>query len=452
MTNKFHNVLGKLALPLNLLLLSGCATYGNISNEKFEVAPSAGYSIRQSIHIPRTNEVSIVLAFSGGGTRAAALAYGVLKTLRETTVHIKGKPRVLLDEVDMISAVSGGSFTAAYYGLRGDGLFYDFEDRFLRRNVTDELMHGLFSPSLWFSNRGRTEMSINYYQENLFKGATFADLERQQGPLIVINASDLGSGVRFSFVQDYFDLLCSDLSTFPVARAVAASSAVPVLFNPVVLKNHPGCKTRTQKWLAQKRHLTSGSQQMSRMVNALLSYEYKDDRPFIHLVDGGVTDNLGLLTIYEMFEVAGGARQLLDTLGGKPTPYFIVILVNASTTPKYEIEASNKIPKLEDIINAVSDIQVHRYNDVTLDLLRSSMKRWSAELSTPEKPVTPYFVEIDFASIPQAERRMFFNRIPTNFSLKQEQVDNLIAVGSELLLSSTEYQRFIRDLGNVHGH
>jgi len=169
----------------------------------------------------------MLLAFSGGGTRAAALAYGVLEAMRDTTVILDGEPQRLLDEIDAISSVSGGSFTAAYFGLHGDGIFTGFEKDFLRSDVSGELMHGLFDPGLWFSTGGRTEMAVAYYEDKVFKGATFADLQRREGPLIVINATDLGRGVRFSFLQDYFDLLCSDLSSFRIARAVAASSAVP---------------------------------------------------------------------------------------------------------------------------------------------------------------------------------------------------------------------------------
>ena len=61
------------------------------------------------------------------------------------------------------------------------------------------------------------------------------------GPLIVINASDLEAGTRFAFLQDHFDLLCSDLRSYPLANAVAASSAVPLLFEPMVLENRAGC-------------------------------------------------------------------------------------------------------------------------------------------------------------------------------------------------------------------
>jgi hypothetical protein len=296
----------------------------------------------------------MVLALSGGGTRAAALAYGVLEAMRDTTVSLDGRSQRLLDEIDVISSVSGGSFTAAYYGLHGDETFTDFEKKFLRSDVSGELMYGLFDPELWVSTGGRTEMAVDYYEEKVFRGATFADLQRRDGPLLVINATDLGRGVRFSFLQDYFDLLCSDLSSFQIARAVAASSAVPLLFH---------------------------------------------------------------------------------------------ISVNASTTPQYDIELTNVNPSVEDTINLVADAQIHRTNMATMQLMHDSIRRWSSELSTPEQAVDSYFVEIDFNRLPEAERRLYFNQIPTNYSLTEEQVDDLIAAGRELLVNNTEFQRFIKDLG-----
>ena len=71
--------------------------------------------------------------FPAGALAPAAFSYGVLETLRDTKVLIDGRERRLLDEVDWISGVSGGSFTAAYYGLFRDRIFEDFEARFLKK-------------------------------------------------------------------------------------------------------------------------------------------------------------------------------------------------------------------------------------------------------------------------------------------------------------------------------
>ncbi|MEF8724227.1 MAG: patatin-like phospholipase family protein [Candidatus Accumulibacter phosphatis] len=436
-------------LALFLPLLSACASYGKISNEPIvaEDESSGRYSITQAVHSGRSDEATMILAFSGGGTRAAALAYGVLQALRDTRIELGGQSQRLLDEIDTISSVSGGSFTAAYFGLYGDKIFTDFEKDFLRRNISFELMQGLLDPAMLLSERGRTEMAANYYDGNVFKGATFADLQQGNGPLIVINATDLGRGVRFSFLQDYFDLLCSDLSSYPIASAVTASSAVPVLFHPLVLENRKGCSDRAPTFLTDLQTSANRSPQLAHVVDGLNSYALKDQRRYIHLVDGGITDNLGLLAVYEMIELAGGARNLLGSLGGIPGRRFIVISVNASTSPQYGMELSKASPSMADTVNLVTDVQLHRTNAATMALMQSSIKRWAEDLSTPGQAVESYFVDIDFKNVPQAQRKLFLNQIPTSFSLKEAQVDELIATGRELLLSNQEFQRFIRDLG-----
>jgi hypothetical protein len=118
---------------LVLLFMSGCASYGKIEN--LPVTESSGaqeYSLRSFTRADKNDDLDLLLTFSGGGTRAAATAYGVMQELRDTTISINGETRRLLDEVDTISSVSGGSFTSAYYGLNGDGIFDTFEDAFLR--------------------------------------------------------------------------------------------------------------------------------------------------------------------------------------------------------------------------------------------------------------------------------------------------------------------------------
>jgi NTE family protein len=197
---KNWHVLRHIVTGLGLLLLYGCASYGVIDNDELSEATSTqSYSVKAQGDRRVSGDIALTLAFSGGGTRAAALAYGVMQELRDTTVRIDGRKRRLLDEVDTISSVSGGSFTSAYYGLYGDRIFEDYEKVFLRRNVESGLIHGVLNPLNWFRSTGPTEMAIKLYEKQVFHGATFADMHRQGGPLILINASDLGYGVRFSF-------------------------------------------------------------------------------------------------------------------------------------------------------------------------------------------------------------------------------------------------------------
>ena len=180
----------------------------------------------------------VILAFSGGGTRAAAFSYGVLEFLRRTEIVAPNGAKVrLLDSIDVITGVSGGSFTALAYGLYGDKLFDDYEQRFLKRNVQGEIISRAFSPRYWgdlsSEGWGRSELASQLYDEILFNGATFGDLNRGKGPMILASATDISTGSRFVFNQGTFDIICSDLNAVPLSRAAAASSAVPVVLSSI---------------------------------------------------------------------------------------------------------------------------------------------------------------------------------------------------------------------------
>lgn len=443
-------MLKRIILGFVVLSLAGCSSYGVIENAPLQGASaSSAYSLKNRIGRQGSGDISLMLAFSGGGTRAAALALGVLEELRDTRILIDGVSQRVLDEVDVISSVSGGSFTSAYFGLYGERVFEDFEQEFLKYDVERRLIEGLFNPLRWFSSKGRTEMAVKLYEDQVFHHASFADLQRKDGPLILINASDLGYGVRFSFIQEYFNLLCSDISSFSVARAVAASSSVPVLFNPVVVENYQDCKHARPPWLQSAEQRLANDPQMMQVVGGLDTYFDLDNRQYAHFVDGGITDNLGLRAIYEIIEVAGGAKTLIDKLGRETPRNVVVISVNASTDPEPVMDHSNKQPSLEETINAVTDVQLHRYNAATLELMKHSVSRWADELSTDEKTVTPYFIQVGFRDVAQPERRRFFNRIPTSFSLTDEQVDELIITGRQLLRSNADFQRFLSNLGGA---
>ena len=455
-------------LTISALLLSGCTTFGAISNlekgaqpdleqtleqsviqsvEKPQKSTLPNYSIQSAMSTKPLGKVTLVLAFSGGGSRAAALAYGVLEELRDTPIQQNGQTTRLLDEVDVISSVSGGSFTAAYYGLHGDKTFKKFEKVFLRINIEALLIEQALSPWLWFSDNTRSDRAVAFYEQAVFKGATFADLQKKDGPLIVINASDLGNGVRFSFTQEYFDLLCSDINQFPVARAVTASSSVPIVFNPVVLKKYRNCKNQTQSLLFNRQVNDNGSYEVSSIQQRLKQYlNETNQRDYVHLVDGGITDNLGLRAIFDVMELAGGAQAILNKVNQKPAGHFAVIAVNASTQSSADIGLSNQVPDIETTINAVSDIQLHRYNSATIQLFQEGMHRWSEALSTPQKKVTDYFIEVSFKNVVEIEKQEFFNRIPTSFVLDKQQADELIQAGRTLLRNHPVYKQLIQNL------
>src|SRR6266404_5651880 len=208
------------------LLLGGQSPHYPDNARMNHYDPQSGYRFRNLSTTGNSDSLQIFLAFSGGGTRAAALSYGVLEELARTQIVWEGQRRRLLDEVDYISAVSGGSFTAAYYALHGDGIFTGFEEKFVDKNIQGELIWRLLSPINWFRLASpyfnRSDMAAEYYDRHIFDGATFNDLlKRNRRPFLSLNATDMSAGSTFQFTQDQFDYLCSDISNCPIARAVA---------------------------------------------------------------------------------------------------------------------------------------------------------------------------------------------------------------------------------------
>jgi len=168
---------------------------------------------------------------------------------------IDGKRRRLVDEIDVISSVSGGSFTAAYFGLFGDRIFEDFETKFLKFNVQGELFGRMLSPFSWPKLASlfyeRSELAADYYDELLFENTTFGDILSSNAPLIAINATDIALGAQFTFLGNQFAPICSDLLSFPISRAVTASSAVPGAFSSVIIDNYGGsCEYEIPNWAA----------------------------------------------------------------------------------------------------------------------------------------------------------------------------------------------------------
>jgi len=69
-------------------------------------------------------------------------------------------------------------------------------------------------------------------------------------------------------------------------------------------------------------------------VEGLESYYDRDQRPYIHFVDGGITDNLGLRALYEVIEFSGGMAEYGKKYGRRPPRRLVLISVNAATDPE----------------------------------------------------------------------------------------------------------------------
>ena len=449
------------ALLVTLVAFSSCEYVRPTLNAPLKQSdPAGGYRLLNLAPPEADNSDSLFLvaAFSGGGVRASSLAYGVLRELSRQEITWQGRKKRLLDELDVIFALSGGSFPAAYYALYGDRLFQDFETRFLRKDWDNELRGRILrSPTNWFRlwspYFGRAHILAELLDEALFDKKTFNDLvARRQRPLLALHATDMTSLSRFEFTQGTFDLLCSDLGQLPIAWAAASSSALPLVLSPITLKNYAGQCTHEHVALLERAKREGGI--AAQVANEALSYMDAEKRPYVHLVDGGLADNMGLRGIIEAVGVVGGYEQLLKLSGVKNIHKLVILAVNAETTPDAVEYRSDQVPIMSQAMRSMIDAPINRYSFDTVMLMRLALKEWQKELRDkprdPDSPFAPdakvYFINASLSDVVDPDERLSLMKIPTSLYLTDDQVDRLVRVASDLLLRDAEFQRLMSDI------
>ncbi len=443
-----------------LAMLIGCEYVRPTLNAPLKQwEPDGGYRFSNLAPPGGDNSDSLLIlaSFSGGGTRASTLAFGALRELARRQITWEGKNKRLLDELDTITAVSGGAFTGAYYALYGDRIFHDFEYRFLRKDWDRELRSRILrSPSnwvrLWSPYFGRTHILAEMLDEALFEGKTYGDLlRRQQRPALNIHATDMAILSRFEFTQVDFDWLCSDLSPLPIARAAAASAALPLALSPISLKNYAGTCGFEVPAGAEEVVRRGGS--AGQRAREILSYLDVKKRPYIHLLDGGLSDNMALRGLLEGSSVLGGLENLLKFGRVQHVRKFVIISVNAETSPDMMEFGSDQIPTLFKSLSALIDVPINRYSSDTIALLRFGVETSRQQLRTqPRAADSPlaedadiYFINASLSEIADPDERGLLMRIPTTLYLTDEQIDRLLLAAARLIQNDPDFQRLMQD-------
>ncbi len=459
------------------LVLAGCASRP-INEPITQVDPKSGY--RPYLLIPKrvNNDPStlFVLSFSGGGTRAAAFSYGVLEELQRTEIVVNGQKRRLIDEVDVITGVSGGSFTALSYALYGDRLFSEYEERFLKRDVQGTLVGRAANPLNWGKyiggTAGRSELAAEYYDEILFEGATFGDLMTKNGPVALATGTDLSTGSRLAFYQNDFDLLCSDLSKVRLSRAAATSSAVPVVLSPVTFNNYGGnCNYQYPLWVKAVADPETRARPSGRAYQRYLEmkeFQNSNDRPYIHLVDGGVSDNIGVRGVLEFLEEAAASAAFQGQMGFGVIKRINLLVVNSHSSPKTDWDREETPPGMAVQLMQASGVPIDRFSFETVETMkdRAQIMAWRRELlvaqarlagateAQAEKSVpkvTLDVVDVSFDAIREPKERAYFMNLPTSFVLPPSDVDRLREMAGELLRQSADYQKILHEFGKSVG-
>jgi NTE family protein len=420
-----------------------------------QLAPSGSF--------PTNTDDSLVgLAFSGGGTRAAAFSYGVLSEL-DRAEDGPARKGTLLDRIEYVSGVSGGAVTAAYFALKGRAALSDFPERFLLRDAEESLRTPFTPENVFRAYRGGlndTQFS-QWLDNNLFHGATFKDFDVANNPHIFINASDVYDRTPFIFNRTTFKAICSDLDSYPIASAVAASAAMPVVFTPIVVASYANrCQSELPPWIVAAQTNETAPPLLKEYANAIARYR-DGSVPFIKLLDGGLVDNYGLsgLTI---------ERLASDTPYGPLTAQravklrrLLFLVVDAGRGPSGDWAQSVDGPTAPELVEAAADTAIDSGAlssftafDEIMSEWHEKLIHWRCSLSPSERQnygVTgkwdcrdlKFFVgRINFEQL--GPRRAFsLQSIPTRFKLAPDEVETLITAGEEALRNNPTFRQFI---------
>lgn len=421
--------------------LCGCATviFNKASNEPWTRGTTPDMGAPADV----MRENSIVVMFSGGGLRAAAFAHGVLTALESE----KTPEGDLLDDVAIVSSVSGSSLTSAYYGLYGREGLRRFREEVLLPGFESGLRLSLLSPAnlvrIMHGGLNARENFGDVLDRKVFHGATFADLYRQPRPGIRIHATDLYHRVPFPFFPPLFVILCSDLSRYSVADAVAATMAVPLVFAPIVVRSFPdNCPPlpKEVEALPIKAQASSSLRAISRAIGA-----YRDGRVhYIKLADGGLTDNYGVSLLTNARIIYGTPYAPMTAPDAVRIRRLLVIVVDASRGPSGDWVDREEGPVGLDLALSATDAAVDSAARLAADAFDAMIGEWRdsviafrcglsreeiARLGGPAewncRDVTFTLAHLSVQGLPSPLRERI-EAIPTRLSLTQEQVDATI--------------------------
>src|SRR5271163_1046449 len=421
--------------------------------------------------VPTNYDDSIVaLSFSGGGMRAAAYSYGVLQGFDETRVPSRSGPVSLLDRLDFLSGVSGGSVLAAYYGLHGRAALGDFKQRFLLVNAEENLQTNLSLGNIARGLAGGVNDTTAFppwLDAHLYNHATIKDLLSQTRPRVWINASDIYNRTAFIFAPVTFTALCSDLSSYPVSLAVSASAAVPVVFAPVVIQNYPGnCPIGLPSWVARVLKDPNAKPLIQSYADALERYRSGEIK-YIKLLDGGLVDNYGLAGFTIARLASNSPFGPLAPTEAVKLRRFLFLVVDSGRAPSGSWSQTVAGPSGVDLIMAASDtatdagaIGSYSAFDGTMSDWQDDLVRWRCGLSEADRrrfgappgwncrDVKFFIGKIGFDQL-SPDRAAALNKVETRFKLPPDQVDMLIAAGRDALNVNPAFRSFLNSIPHV---
>jgi NTE family protein len=458
------------ALASAIAFVAASCSVHNIPVNEPVTAANAGLVAEQQVepNVSYADDFLITLAFSGGGTRAAAYSFGVLRGLDRYRLPTPQGEVPFLDRIDFISGVSGGSITAAYFGLKKRATLDDFRERFLLRQVEQEsLSTNISVGNLVRGLSGGVNDATHlprWLSQNLYDGATFAAFRAQQRPRVWINASDIYNRTPFVFGRTAFSVMCSDLNSYPIADAVAASAAVPIAFAPIVIESYAGkCNAQLPDWAVKAIANPNAPPLLKAFAGALQSYHNGSVR-YVKLLDGGLVDNFGLSGFTLSRLSASTPYEPLTPHQAVKLRRALFLTVDSGRAAKGDWVQSLEGPRGVDLVAAAADTAIdasvrasYTAFEQTMEDWRQQLVRWRCGLSAAQRknygvPVRwncrdiRFFIgRVGFDQL-GGERAAQLNSVKTSLQLPQDQVDFVIQSGEEAVSNSDIVRQFMSSL------
>ena len=427
----------------------------------------------------------VLLAISGGGSRAAALGAAVVRRLDDVRYADNGQMRPLAADIAIVSSVSGGSVYAADLGLNGPGHAAAFLDRIQSYDGIGWLKRRALNPGTWIAlqleNKTRVDVLQEMIEDLLQTNATMNVLSQPGKPLILLNATDMVSGQVFTFDRDTLDDICMDFDRVPVSLGVTASAAFPIAFTPVLLRNDsylpggcPGKRTGPSAWRLPleipggsyanletyriDRYRLSLRNESVREQGADAAIEAYRRPLYLRLVDGGVADNSGLTALRRALLLPDAPANIGGMVAQGRLRRIVVIAINARSDPPNKLDASTEYTNVIEIAEGISGALVDSASANSalvfqnfIKLLTDDRDRLVAQ-GQSEASFDVYPISIDFDQLPNAtaaqrEEQRKVKSVATSWTLQPGDVALIDKVAGELLWRHPCFRALVADIG-----
>lgn len=460
--------------------LAGCAA---TRFENYPLTVEQTNQERRAIDVSHSDRPLILVAISGGGSRAAALGWTVLRELGMFHYSAQGQTRSLIDDIGVVSSVSGGSVIAAHFALHGRQGLDRFAPDFLKPDNMRTLGLDAANPITWFrlgiTGSARVDVVEQLFDRQLFGNKTFADLNQRGKPFLILNATDMASGEVFAFTPRRFDDICSDLDKLPISVGVGASSAVPIAVSPVAIQNYSvqHCQGRTTpQWITSSlegrfaRYVNLEGFRLARYANDLRLGNNSSRRiEYLYLLDGGLADNLAIHGLLETISSPyaapitvdsksnlGENNTILEAINAGQIKKLAVIVINARADGSTDIYQTPSRPGIIDMIGSVTSIPINSATasvNSQMDVLLAQLRAAGAGgVGNPQfTGLNIYAVQVDFDLLrgddpKQRELRDKANAVPTLWTITKDNREVIEQAGTTLLHQHPCFQRLLLDL------